>query len=84
MRLTKNFDNRLSRIFTFSAIVVLVLLSLYYMLYEMSMNMKAVGLWNTTDLFFLFLMWAIMIAGMMLTSAMPVILLVEKLNYQRK
>lgn len=54
------------------------------MFFGMTMNMKAVGLWNESDLFSLFLMWAIMMAGMMLPSATPVIMLVDKLNFQRK
>jgi len=54
------------------------------MFFGMTMNMKAVGLWNESDLLSLFLMWAIMMAGMMLPSAIPVILLVDKLNSQRK
>jgi predicted metal-binding membrane protein len=54
------------------------------MFFGMTMNMKAVGLWNESDLFSLFIMWAIMMAGMMLPSATPVILLVDKLNFQRK
>ncbi len=82
--LSKTFDIRLSRIFIIVAISLLIFLSWYYMFFGMTMNMKAVGLWNEGDLFSLFLMWAIMMAGMMLPSATPVILLVEKLNFQRK
>ncbi|GIU04129.1 hypothetical protein TUM4261_03450 [Shewanella sp. c952] len=59
-------------------------LSWYYMLFAMSMNMDPVQQWQLYDIVMLFLMWAIMMAGMMLPSAAPVILLVEKLNQQRK
>jgi len=82
--LTKVANIRLSRAFTLLAIFLLVFLSWYYMLFGMTMNMKAVGLWNEYDLLSLFLMWAIMMAGMMLPSATPVILIVDKLNFQRK
>lgn len=82
--LSKTFEIRLSRIFIILSIALLVVLSWYYMFFEMSMNMKSVGLWNEDDLFSLFLMWTIMMAGMMLPSATPVILLVNKLNCQRK
>lgn len=53
------------------------------MLYDMTMNMEPVASWSVTDVFMLFIMWAIMMAGMMLPSAIPVILLVDKLNLQR-
>ncbi|WP_259649739.1 DUF2182 domain-containing protein [Shewanella sp. c952] len=46
--------------------------------------MDPVQQWQLYDIVMLFLMWAIMMAGMMLPSAAPVILLVEKLNQQRK
>ena len=82
--LSKISNIRYSRILTISAVFLLVFLSWSYMFFGMTMNMKAVGLWNESDLLSLFLMWAIMMAGMMLPSATPVILLVDKLNFQRK
>jgi len=81
---SKAFDVQLSRVFIILSISLLVFLSWYYMFFEMTMNMKAIGLWNEDDLLSLFIMWAIMMAGMMLPSATPVILLVDKLNHQRK
>nr|WP_283105624.1 DUF2182 domain-containing protein [Shewanella kaireitica] len=54
------------------------------MVFAMSMNMDPVQQWQLYDIVMLFVMWAIMMAGMMLPSAAPVILLVEKLNQQRK
>ncbi|NRB38831.1 MAG: DUF2182 domain-containing protein [Pseudomonadales bacterium] len=49
----------------------------------MTMNMQPVATWDVYDLVLLYMMWAIMMAGMMLPSAMPVILLVEQLNQKR-
>jgi predicted metal-binding membrane protein len=56
---------------------------LYDMTMNMTMNMTSVASWSVTDVFMMFIMWAIMMAGMMLPSAIPVILLVNKLNLQR-
>lgn len=53
------------------------------MLYGMTMNMEPVATWSSIDIGLLFMMWAIMMAGMMLPSAIPVIMLVENLNQQR-
>ena len=41
-----------------------------------AMGMTDMAAWSSADLFMLFLMWAVMMAGMMLPSAAPVILLV--------
>ncbi|ACJ30986.1 Membrane protein, putative [Shewanella piezotolerans WP3] len=65
-------------------LLLVTALSWYYMLFAMSMNMDPVQQWQLHDIAMLFVMWAIMMAGMMLPSAAPVILLVEKLNQQRK
>lgn len=54
------------------------------MFYGMTMNMEPVATWSNADIALLFIMWAIMMAGMMLPSALPVILLIEKLNQQRQ
>ncbi len=62
---------------------LLIAFSWYYMLFDMTMNMDPVSSWSTYDVYLLFIMWAIMMAGMMLPSAIPVILLVEKINTQR-
>ncbi|NQZ79812.1 MAG: DUF2182 domain-containing protein [Colwellia sp.] len=50
----------------------------------MTMNMEPVASWQLTDILMLFVMWSIMMIGMMLPSATPVILLINKLNQQRK
>ena len=73
-----------SKALVVSAVLLLILLSWYYMLFGMSMNMSPVKTWNLADLSMLFLMWAIMMVGMMLPSAYPVIMLVEKLNQRRR
>ena len=72
-----------NRIFIIISVCTLIYLSWHYMLYDMTMNMDPVASWSATDVFMLFIMWAIMMAGMMLPSAIPVILLVDKLNLQR-
>jgi len=54
------------------------------MLFAMTMNMEPVAQWQLTDIFMLFIMWSIMMVGMMLPSASPVILLIDKLNRQRQ
>lgn len=53
------------------------------MVYGMTMNMEPVDTWSKVDLVLLFFMWAIMMAGMMLPSAVPVILLIDKINKHR-
>jgi predicted metal-binding membrane protein len=54
------------------------------MLFDMTMNMKPVAQWDYMDIVMLFVMWAIMMAGMMLPSALPVVMLVDRMNQQRK
>ena len=73
----------INRTFIIISVCLLIYLSWYYMLYDMTMNMDPVTSWSVADVFMLFIMWAIMMAGMMLPSAIPVILLVDKLNRQR-
>ena len=53
------------------------------MFYGMTMNMQPVSTWSATDVFMLFIMWAIMMAGMMLPSAVPVLLLINRINLSR-
>jgi len=65
-------------------VVSLILASWYYMLVAMTMNMSPVSQWTALDIVMLFLMWAIMMAGMMLPSAMPVVLLIENINKKRQ
>ncbi|RJX65342.1 DUF2182 domain-containing protein [Vibrio sinensis] len=50
----------------------------------MTMNMAPVSQWNGYDVVMLFIMWTIMMFGMMLPSAIPVIMLVNNINQQRK
>lgn len=56
----------------------------YYMFFMMTMNMSPVTQWDYLDIILLFIMWAIMMAGMMLPSALPIFHLIEKINSQRK
>lgn len=53
------------------------------MSFLMTMNMAPIAHWNGYDLLMLFIMWTIMMFGMMLPSAIPIILLVNKINQQR-
>lgn len=73
----------INRVFIIISVGIIIYLSWHYMLYDMTMNMEPVASWSVADVFMLFIMWAIMMAGMMLPSAIPVILLVDKLNLQR-
>ncbi|PKI13295.1 hypothetical protein CXF71_21295 [Colwellia sp. 12G3] len=50
----------------------------------MTMNMAPVATWSTSDISLLIIMWAIMMAGMMLPSALPIIMLVESINKKRQ
>lgn len=65
-------------------IFILIGMSWYYMAVLMSMNMQPVAYWSSLDILMLFIMWLIMMAGMMLPSALPVILLVEQINANRR
>ncbi|TRX53860.1 DUF2182 domain-containing protein [Thalassomonas sp. M1454] len=50
----------------------------------MTMNMEPVATWTSVDIALLFMMWAIMMAGMMLPSIIPVMLLIDKINATSK
>lgn len=65
-------------------LLILILASWYYMVFDMTMNMEPVVQWDSIDIAMLFIMWAVMMAGMMLPSVVPVILLVDRVNLQRK
>jgi len=65
-------------------ILIAIFASWYYMLYDMTMNMAPVASWSSVDIALLVMMWAIMMAGMMLPSALPVIMLVENINKKRQ
>ncbi len=66
------------------SILALIGLCWYYMIELMSMNMQAIATWGITDIAMLFVMWGIMMTGMMLPSALPVILLVQRINDNRR
>ena len=85
------------RIATLTALLVATLLCWFY-LYRMTAGMSAVAAehdmhaamgmpdmaaWGVTELLGLFLMWIVMMAGMMLPSATPIILLVMN-TYKRR
>jgi len=65
-------------------LLVLILASWYYMVFAMTMNMEPAAQWNEIDIAMLFIMWAVMMAGMMLPTVVPVVLLVDRVNHQRK
>lgn len=66
------------------SILTLIGLCWFYMIELMSMNMQPITLWSSIDLVMLFVMWSIMMAGMMLPSALPTIMLVQRINDNRK
>jgi len=65
-------------------LLILISASWYYMVFDMTMNMEPVAQWNSADITMLFIMWAVMMAGMMLPTVVPVVLLVDRVNHQRK
>ncbi len=68
----------------FITVLVLIVASWYYMVFAMTMNMEPVADWNSADIAMLFIMWSVMMAGMMLPTVVPVVLLVDRVNQQRK
>ena len=73
-----------SRWLLLCTLLLVFLLSWYYMVFAMTMNMEPVAQWQLNDIILLFIMWSIMMFGMMIPSAMPIFLLIENLNKQRK
>lgn len=67
-----------------SMTLIIIFAAWYYMFFLMTMNMSPVAQWSYVDIILLFIMWAIMMAGMMLPSALPIFHLIEKINNQRK
>jgi len=65
-------------------LAIMIIMSWYYMAFLMTMNMDPVANWHKQDIIMLFFMWAIMMAGMMLPSVTPLIMLVNQLNEKRK
>jgi len=74
------------------SITVIIALSWGYMFYlagsmsspEMVMVNPAPRIWNSTDLIFIFVMWAVMMIAMMLPSATPMLLMFSKVNRKDK
>ncbi|ABV88628.1 DUF2182 domain-containing protein [Shewanella pealeana] len=66
---------------TWLSILLLTGLSWYYMLFDMTMVMSPH--WHLYELTMVFVMWAVMMAGMMMPSATPMILLFAKINRTR-
>jgi len=79
-----SLTERLERTAISGTILVAIFASWYYMLYDMTMNMAPVATWSAYDILLLVIMWAIMMAGMMLPSAFPVILLMANINQKRQ
>src|SRR5689334_18085842 len=82
---------------TLAALVVLCLLAWVYLVrmsqamslaageaaMHAAMGMSSITVWSAADTFMLFVMWSVMMAGMMLPSATPVMLLVTG-TYRRR
>ncbi|WP_207890666.1 DUF2182 domain-containing protein [Vibrio sinensis] len=73
-----------SRQILLTIVITIITMSWFYMSFLMTMNMAPVSQWNGYDVVMLFIMWTIMMFGMMLPSAIPVIMLVNNINQQRK
>ncbi len=81
-----------SRALVFACLAVLILASWAYLLYQdwamahmdiVDMAMPSTVAWGVADLALVFLMWAIMMIGMMLPSAMPMVFAVGPISRQR-
>ncbi|MGF1911746.1 DUF2182 domain-containing protein [Vibrio kasasachensis] len=72
-----------SRRIIIAFVIGIIAMSWYYMSFLMTMNMAPIAHWDGYDLLMLFVMWTIMMFGMMLPSAIPIILLVNNINQQR-
>jgi predicted metal-binding membrane protein len=81
-----------SRALVFACLAVLTLASWAYLLYQdwamahmdiVDMAMPSTAAWGVADLTLVFMMWAIMMTGMMLPSAMPMVFAVEPISRQR-
>ncbi|MGS0689331.1 DUF2182 domain-containing protein [Shewanella sp. 30m-9] len=67
---------------TWASIILLTGLSWYYMLFDMTMVMSPH--WHIYELTMVFTMWAVMMVGMMMPSATPMILLFAKISRTRQ
>ncbi|GIU05299.1 MULTISPECIES: DUF2182 domain-containing protein [unclassified Shewanella] len=75
-------SNKLHSPVTWLSILLLTGLSWYYMLFDMTMIMAPH--WHLYELTMVFMMWAVMMVGMMLPSATPMILLFAKISQTRQ
>ena len=75
---------QLKKHWSLHAVAIIIVAAWYYMFFLMTMNMAPVTQWSYLDIIVLFSMWSIMMAGMMLPSALPIFHLIEKINDQRK
>ncbi|MGS0682316.1 DUF2182 domain-containing protein [Shewanella sp. 125m-7] len=67
---------------TWASIILLTGFSWYYMLFDMTMVMSPH--WHIYELTMVFIMWAVMMVGMMMPSATPMIMLFAKISRTRK
>ena len=81
---TKLKQNKLSKHLASLSLFSLIFAAWYYMIFLMTMNMAPVAQWSYSDVVWLFIMWAIMMAGMMLPSATPIFKLIEQINLKRR
>jgi len=81
---TKFMQRKLGKHILSLSIFSMLFAAWYYMFFLMTMNMAPVAQWSYIDIIMLFSMWAIMMAGMMLPSAMPIFHLIEQINQKRK
>jgi len=81
---TKTVQTKLAKHIWSLSIFSIIFSAWYYMFFLMTMNMAPVAQWSYIDIILLFSMWAIMMAGMMLPSAMPIFKLIEQINQKRK
>jgi len=81
---TNTIQTKLAKHIWSLSIFTIIAAAWYYMFFLMTMNMAPVAQWDYIDIILLFSMWAIMMAGMMLPSAIPIFHLIEKINQKRK
>jgi predicted metal-binding membrane protein len=72
------------RLHTCLALLVIALLSWWYLLDMDMMAMMIMGPWQSSDWLYMFLMWAIMMVAMMLPSALPMILMHQVIAARRQ
>ena len=78
------------RVVVIAGVVAVAALAWAYMVYlgqsinGMDMGMAQLQSWTATDFGLMFLMWAVMMTGMMVPSAAPMILLFATVNRKRR